>query len=170
MSMMETVVLPAIVQPIKRITFIVKESLLTYPVFGHIMRSRDPIAVTRTNPRQDLKTVMDEGITRLNNGISIIVFPQTTRSMVFDPEQMGTIGEKLAKKANVPIIPLALRTRAWKNGEIFKDFGKIDPSVDVHFAFGKPIYVMGKGKEEHNIITEYIGMKLQEWDKEPKKD
>ena len=62
MSMMETVALPAIISPAKNITFIVKESLLRYPVFKHIMRSRNPIAVTRLNPRQDLKTVMEEGV------------------------------------------------------------------------------------------------------------
>jgi 1-acyl-sn-glycerol-3-phosphate acyltransferase len=51
MSMMETFVLPAMVQPVKPVTFVVKETLLSYPVFKYVMRSRKPIAVTRTNPR-----------------------------------------------------------------------------------------------------------------------
>jgi len=85
MSIMETVVLPAIINPAKNITFIVKESLLAYPIFKHIMRSRNPIAVTRINPRQDLKTVMEEGEKRLREGLSVVVFPQTTRSVSFDP-------------------------------------------------------------------------------------
>ena len=62
MSMMETLILPVMVQPIKPVTFVVKETLLSYPVFKHIMLSRNPIAVTRTNPRQDLKTVLNEGL------------------------------------------------------------------------------------------------------------
>jgi 1-acyl-sn-glycerol-3-phosphate acyltransferase len=165
MSMMETVVLPAIINPAKNITFIVKESLLRYPVFKHIMRSRNPIAVSRVNPRQDLKTVMEEGVDRLRKGISIVVFPQTTRSVSFDPEQMTSIGVKLAKKAEAPIIPLALDTSAWKNGNFIKDFGKIDVSKDVHFAFGEPIRVQGKGTEEHQVIIEYIETKLKEWKK-----
>jgi 1-acyl-sn-glycerol-3-phosphate acyltransferase len=168
MSMTETVVLPAIISPAKNITFIVKESLLRYPVFKHIMRSRNPIAVTRTNPRQDLKTVMEEGVARLREGISIVVFPQTTRSVSFDPEQMSSIGVKLAKKAGVPVIPLALDTSAWKNGKYIKDFGKIDVSKNIYFAFGEPICVQGKGMEEHRIVIEYIETKLEEWNKEGK--
>jgi 1-acyl-sn-glycerol-3-phosphate acyltransferase len=169
MSIMETLVLPFIVQPVKKMTFIVKESLLTYPVFKHIMRSRNPIAVTRTNPRQDLKTVMAVGVERLRQGISIIVFPQTTRSVLFDPEQLSSIGVKLAKKAQVPIIPLALQTSAWKNGKFFKDFGGIDASIDARFAFGEPIYVKSKGAEEHQMIVDFIDKKLKEWKNDKRK-
>ncbi len=168
MSMTETVVLPAIINPAKNITFIIKESLLRYPVFKHIMRSRNPIAVTRANPRQDLKTVMEEGVERLRKGISIVVFPQTTRSVSFDPEQMSSIGVKLAKKAEVPVVPLALDTSAWRNGKYIKDFGKIDVSKDIYFSFGEPIHVQGKGTEEHRMVIEYIETKLKEWKKDGK--
>jgi 1-acyl-sn-glycerol-3-phosphate acyltransferase len=163
MSMMETLVLPVIINPVKNVTFIVKESLLRYPIFKHIMISRNPIAVSRTNPRQDLKTVMAEGVERLGKGISVIVFPQTTRSSSFDPEQMSSLGVKLAKKADVPIVPLALRTSAWNNGKFIKDFGKIDMKERVYFAFGEPLRIQDKGAEEHQMVTEYIQAKLKEW-------
>src|SRR5690606_26595409 len=45
MSSLETMVLPAIVRPIKQVTFVVKQSLLYYPIFKHVMRSRNPVAV-----------------------------------------------------------------------------------------------------------------------------
>lgn len=163
MSVLETVLLPAILQPVRPVTFIVKQSLLTYPVFGHIMRSRDPIALTRTNPRQDLKAVLEGGVDRLGRGVSIIVFPQTTRSVAFDPKQFSTIGVKLAGRGKVPIVPLALRTDAWSNGKRLKDFGPIDPSKPVHFSFGEPIHVEGRGAEEHQKIIQRIKDKLQEW-------
>jgi len=165
MSMMETVILPIILRSDKRLTFVVKESLLSYPVFKHVMRSREPIAVTRTNPRQDLKVVMEQGVETLVQGISIVVFPQTTRSITFDPAQMSSIGVKLAKKAGVPIIPLALQTSAWSNGKLIKDLGKIDAAKDVYIAFDAPISVKGKGGEEHQMIIEFIQAKLQEWNK-----
>jgi 1-acyl-sn-glycerol-3-phosphate acyltransferase len=165
MSMMETVILPIILSSAKRLTYVIKESLLSYPVFKHVMRSRDPIAVTRTNPRQDFKTVMEQGMARLGNGISIIVFPQTTRALTFDPEQMNSIGVKLAKKAGVPIIPLALQTSAWGNGKMIKDLGKIDSAKKVYFAFDAPLMVKGKGGEEHEMIIEFIQAKLKEWER-----
>ncbi len=166
MSMMETLILPVMVQPIRPVTFIVKEALLAYPVFQHVLRSQNPIAVTRTNPRQDLKTVLSEGLDRLSSDISIIVFPQTTRSHTFDAKQMSSIGVKLAKKAGVPVVPLALKTDCWQNGERIKDFGRLDAAKTAHFAFGEPIIVEGKGDAEHEAVNAFITQKLKEWNVE----
>jgi 1-acyl-sn-glycerol-3-phosphate acyltransferase len=163
MSTLETAVLGGIIQPLKDVTFIVKQSLLEYPVFKHVMRSRDPIAVNRNNPREDLKAVLEGGCERLRNGISIIVFPQTTRTTEFDSAQFNTIGIKLAKKADVPVVPLALRTDAWGNGRYIKDFGKIDPSKKVYFHFGPPIRIAGRGQAEHEAVVMFITKKLREW-------
>ncbi|MCP4342489.1 MAG: 1-acyl-sn-glycerol-3-phosphate acyltransferase [Desulfobulbaceae bacterium] len=163
MSMMETLLLPAMVQPIKPVTFVVKDTLLSYPVFKHVVGARNPIAVTRTNPRQDLKTVLNEGLDRLKKDISIIVFPQTTRSHTFDEKQMSSIGVKLAKKAGVPIVPLALKTDCWQNGKRFKDFGKLDVTKTAHFAFGEPMIVEGKGDAEHAAVKAFIAGKLKGW-------
>lgn len=162
MSMLETVILPTIIQPVKPMTFVIKQSLLEYPVFKHIMRSRKPVAVSRENPRQDLKTVLEEGTERLQAGISVIIFPQTTRTQSFEPAQLNTIGIKLAKKADVPVIPLALVTDAWQNGTYLKDFGKIDPSKKAVFAFGEPLRVEGRGNQEHTHIIEFIQQCIQE--------
>ncbi len=163
MSFLETVILPSIMLPFLKITYVVKESLLEYPIFKHVMRSRNPIAVTRTNPRKDLKTVMTEGVDRLQEGISIIVFPQTTRSTEFDPKQLSTIGVKLAKKAGVPVVPLALKTDALTNGKLLKDFGKIDPTKKLYFSFGQPLDVNSRGGEEHQKVLDFIGSKMQQW-------
>lgn len=163
MSMLETIVLPAIVQPVKDVTFVVKQSLLDYPVFRHILRSRDPIAVTRDNPREDFKSVMQGGTKRLSNGRSIVVFPQTTRSKTFEPENFNTIGAKLALKARVPIVPLALMTDAWSNGKRIKDFGPILPTKKVRFAFGEPIVMSGRGAEQHQQTIDFIESKVRSW-------
>ena len=169
MSMMETLVLPVMIQPIKPVTFVIKEDLLSYPVFQHVMRSRNPIAVSRTNPRQDLKVVLTEGQERLQKGISVIVFPQTTRSHLFSSEQMSSIGVKLAKKADVPVIPLALKTDCWQNGRWIKDFGRLDVAKTAHFAFGRPIAkVLGKGDEEQALVNAFIAGELQNWESETK--
>ena len=116
MSTLETFVLPGLLIPFTRTTFVVKKSLTEYPVFRHVMVNRDPVVVERTNPREDFKVVMEEGGRRLADGISVVVFPQTTRTTAFDPEQFNTIGVKLAKRAGVPIVPVALKTDAWGNG------------------------------------------------------
>ncbi|MBT8345076.1 MAG: 1-acyl-sn-glycerol-3-phosphate acyltransferase [Desulfofustis sp.] len=163
LSVMETVVLPSWILSHKPFTYVIKQSLLEVPIFKHVMSSLDPIAVTRTNPRLDLKIVLEQGVERVKQGLSIMVFPQTTRTP-FNPEQFSTIGVKLARKAGVPIIPLALRTDAWQNGKIAKDFGKIVPSRKVFFAFGEPLVVTGKGSEEQLKIIDFIETSLAAWE------
>jgi 1-acyl-sn-glycerol-3-phosphate acyltransferase len=163
MSTLETFVLPVIIAPIKDITFVVKQSLIEYPVFKHVMRSRNPITVGRSNAREDLKAVLEGGDERLRAGLSIVIFPQTTRTLVFDKEQFNTIGIKLAKKAGVPVVPLALKTDAWGNGRHLKDFGRINPALTVHFAFGEPLTIGDRGVEEHQRIVDFITGKLREW-------
>ncbi|HXX57907.1 MAG TPA: lysophospholipid acyltransferase family protein [Thermodesulfovibrionales bacterium] len=165
MSTLETFVLPSLIAPIKDVTFVVKKSLVDYPVFRHVMRSRDPVTVGRTNPREDLKAVLEGGAERLNAGRSMIIFPQTTRSTEFDPGGFNTIGVKLAKRADVPIIPVALKTDAWGNGRFLKDFGRIDPSRKVYFSFGEPLRVRDRGIEEHQMVIEFITDRLGEWNR-----
>jgi 1-acyl-sn-glycerol-3-phosphate acyltransferase len=163
MSILETFVLPCLIQPHRDVTFVVKESLITYPLFGHVMRNRKPVVVGRDNPREDLKTVLEEGQKRLEANISIIIFPQTTRSVEFDPKKFNSLGVKLAKRCNVPVVPFALKTDAWGLGRRLKDFGPIRPEKTVHIHFAEPMPVKGSGREEHNAVVAFIEKNLAAW-------
>jgi len=163
MSTLETFVLPCIIRPYLEIAFVVKEDLVKYPFFKHVMISTDPIVVTRTDARSDLRAVLDRGQERLRRNISVIIFPQKTRTVDFNPKQFNTIGIKLAKRAGTPIVPFALKTNAWGNGRRIKDFGKIDPSKTVHIRFGDPMTIKNHGKEEHEFIIRFIQDKLRTW-------
>jgi 1-acyl-sn-glycerol-3-phosphate acyltransferase len=163
MSILETFVLPCLIVPHRNVTFVVKESLITYPLFGHVMRSRNPVVVGRENPREDLRLVLEEGQQRLEADISIVIFPQTTRSVEFDPKKFNSLGVKLAKRCNVPVVPFALKTDAWGLGRRLKDFGRICPEKTVHIHFGEPMTVQGSGKEEHSRVVEFIEKNLAEW-------
>jgi 1-acyl-sn-glycerol-3-phosphate acyltransferase len=163
MSTLETFVLPGIVARFRETTFVVKQSLVDYPVFKHVMRSRDPVTVGRTNPRADLAAVLEGGERKLKAGVSMIVFPQSTRSTVFDPAEFNTIGVKLARRAGAPIVPVALKTDAWGHGRYLSDFGRIRPSSQVHFAFGEPMFVEDRGRETHEAIVQFISVKLAQW-------
>ena len=163
MSTLETIILPGIVQPLKDCTFVVKRAIVEYPIFKHLMLARDPIVVDRVNPREDLVRVLKEGAEQLARGRSIIVFPQTTRTVTFDPAHFNTIGIKLAREAGVPIVPVAVRTDAWGIGKLIKEFGKIDVSLPVRFAFGPPMNVEGRGNSTQQAIIRYIVNQLESW-------
>ena len=163
MSALETFVLPWFVLQHKPMTFVVKKDLLKIPFFGVVTSGWDPIAVGRKNPREDLKCVMEKGQERLERGVSVVVFPQSTRMLTFDPARFNTIGVKLARRAKVPVLPVALKTDAWANGKRVKDFGPIDASKEIHFSFGEPLAVTGNGKAEHEQCVEFVQGKLVEW-------
>ena len=163
MSILETFVLPCLIQPYRDVTFVVKESLMAYPYFGHVMRNRNPVVVGRENPREDLKLVLEEGRKRLEANVSVVIFPQTTRSVEFDPAKFNSLGIKLARRCNAPAVPFALKTDAWGLGQRIKDFGPIRPDKTVRFHFGEPMTVRGSGKEEHNAIVEFIQGNLAAW-------
>jgi len=164
MSTLETMILPCIIAPHRRVTFVVKESLVRHPLFGHIMRSRDPIVVGRTDPRKDLEAVINGGMELLSKGISIIIFPQSTRSLEFKPEEFNTLGVKLAKKAGVKVVPIALKTNYWGQGKIVKELGPIDRHKPIFIKFGEPFEVTGSGKEENQKIIDFILASLKEWE------
>ena len=165
MSTLETMILPSIIGTQKELTFVVKESLVKHPLFGDVMRSRNPIVVGRTDPRKDLEAVMNEGVDKLNNGISIVIFPQSTRSVEFKPEDFNSLGVKLAKKAGVKVVPIALKTDFWGNGKVIKEIGPLDHKKHIHIKFGEPMSITGNGKDENQKIIEFIKASVEEWGK-----
>ena len=121
------------------------------------------------NPRMalsaHLEAVMNGGTELLSKGSSIVIFPQSTRNLVFKPEEFNSIGVKLAKKAGVPVVPVAIKTDFWGNGRLIKELGPIDNKKTIHIKFGEPFMVTGNGKEENNRIISFIQESLEEWNK-----
>jgi 1-acyl-sn-glycerol-3-phosphate acyltransferase len=163
MSAIETTVLNAIIGPRLNFTFIFKRSLLKLPYMGAALKALDAIPVDRVNPRDDFKTILTEGTKKLAAGRSILVFPQSTRSVQFIPEEFNTIGVKLARSAGVKVLPLALKTDFLASGKIFNDFGPIHPNRHIHFEFGDPIEVTGNGREAHQQVIDFITERLSAW-------
>ncbi len=164
MSTLETMVFPSLIAPLREVTFVVKDSLVRHPLFGDVMRSRDPIVVGRSDPRKDLEAVMNGGMERLSKGISIIIFPQSTRSLEFKPEEFNSLGVKLAKKAGVPVVPVAIKTDFWGNGKWIKELGPIDSKKHIYIKFGEPFNSNGKregGKPEDNFLYTIIPRRME---------
>ena len=136
---------------------------MKYPVFGKILSVLDPIQVNRTNPREDLRVVLDKGVSLLEKGRSIIVFPQQTRTTGVDTKQFNSLGVKLAKRSGSLIVPVAVKTDLWSNGKIIKDLGWIDPQKNVCIELGESIDVQSNGKEAHEIVINFIQSRLAKW-------
>ncbi len=163
MGLLETLILPSFIEPVRRTTFVIKKSLLNFPLFGEIMKSTNPIVVGRENPREDLVNVLLEGRNNLEKNISIILFPQSTRQPFFDKKKFNSLGVKLAGRGKAVIVPFALKTDFLENGRFIKDFGKLNRKKTVYMKFGEPVEIKNSGKEEQEKIIEFISENLMEW-------
>jgi 1-acyl-sn-glycerol-3-phosphate acyltransferase len=165
MSTLETVIFPCLFVPFRPISFVVKEALVKGRVFGPIMRSRNPITVSRTNAREDFRAVLDQGKEILEKGVSLVIFPQATRRQEFVPGQFNSLGIKLAKNVGVKVLPVAIKTDFWGESKTIKGFGPLGREKPIHMVFGEPMTVKGNGKEEHQQIIRFISSYLEEWEK-----
>lgn len=163
MSLVETFILPGIVLAFSRVNFVIKEELRHYPVLGPIFRELGLIAVSRQNPREDFKVVLREGHKFISSGGSVIIFPQATRSVGLDIGAFNTLGIKLAARAGVPVVPVAIKTDFHGNGKWIKDMGPIDPRKKLYFKFGAPMLVEGKGRDAHQYVVDFISENLRSW-------
>ena len=166
MSLLETGLLHSVVRGYLDFSFVVKESLLKVPFFRHIIMALDVIPVTRTNPREDLKTMLREGKRILDSGRSLIVFPQSTRMETLEPDKFNSIGVKLARASGAAVLPLALKTDFLANGRLIRDLGGIRPKRRVCFEFAPPLEVVGTGQEQQHAIVGFINSRLAEWKKQ----
>ena len=164
MSLLETGVFHAVAREYVDFAFVVKDTLMKVPYFKDILKSIGNIPVERKDPREDLKTVLNEGKKILSAGKSLIVFPQSTRSVTFDPEKFNSLGVKIAKSAGVPIVPFALKTDFLTQGKgIFRDLGPVHPGRETWFEFGPAMEVTGNGKEQLQQTVEFIQDRLEKW-------
>jgi len=163
MSLFETIALPAMLLAYGPLTIVVKESLLHYPLFGIPMRATRPIAVTRRDARRDLQTVLTEGEARLRAGGSVLLFPQATRAAAFDPRLFNSLGAKLADRAGVPLLPVAVRTDFAGIGTWMKDFGPVDPARPVRFAAGPVLLPDRPARERHRETLAFLSRTLSGW-------
>ncbi|MCA9917335.1 MAG: 1-acyl-sn-glycerol-3-phosphate acyltransferase [Anaerolineales bacterium] len=162
MSSLEGNIMGCLLLPHLDFTYVIKESLTRYPVFGPVIGSRQPITVGRTNPREDLQKVLQDGVELLKNGRSILLFPQHTRTPEFIPAEFNSLGVKLASRAGVSVLPVAVKTDFLVNGRYLRDFGPLDRQKPICVAFGKPFRVTNS-KQAHQEIIQFIEHHLAEW-------
>ena len=84
-----------------------KKAIFSIPLLGWQMRAAGDVPIVRGD-RESARRAMDEMRRRLASGVSVILFPEGTRS----PD--GSLGEfrdgafRLAIEAGVPVVPLAI--------------------------------------------------------------
>ena len=165
MSTLETVMLPFVLLTYGPIATVVKQSLSHLPFLTRAAAHMGLIPIGRKSPREDLMTIFNVCGERIKEGISITIYAQGTRQPVFSRKSWGSIGTKLAERAGVPVVPIAVKTdieptrpgaKGW-----FKDFGTVDPSKTIRISCG-PV-LTGSSKEMQRASFDWIKSRLDEW-------
>ena len=163
MSTLETMVFPTALNAFGPLAIVLKQSLADIPYVGAAALAVGAIAVSRKNARADLQTVLEQGAKRLADGSSVLLFPQGTRQAVFDPKKFNSLGSKLAERAGVPLVPLAVKTDILQTGKWIKDFGEVDPNKPIRFACGPVLPASLGARQTHDQSVAFIESKLKAW-------
>jgi 1-acyl-sn-glycerol-3-phosphate acyltransferase len=86
---------------------LVKRELLNIPFFGWAFRLLRPIAIDRTDTRGALRTLINEGGARLDQGIWVVLFPEGTRVPINEQRNFQIGGAALAEAAARPVLVVA---------------------------------------------------------------
>lgn len=134
----------------RNLGFIAKKEMMKIPVIGYWLEKTKSVPLDRDNPRSAIKSIND-GINNINEGCSMVIFPEGTRS------KDGKVGEfkkgslKLATKSKVPIVPVSI-DRASRS---FEDNRKFRPAK-IKVVFGEKVDTKKLSKEEEKSLTENI--------------
>jgi len=129
-------------------SWIAKEELFRIPLFGYAMKRAGYLPLDRSDGRRALKT-MEAAAEKIRGGVSVVIFPEGTRSMDGNLLPFKRGGFLLAARAGVPVVPFTINGSARVNPP--KQV-KIKPGK-ITIRFGDPIPTEGAtGKRRDELI------------------
>ncbi|WP_191601922.1 lysophospholipid acyltransferase family protein [Marinomonas algicola] len=99
----ETYFLQVLVTPLSTV---LKKELLSVPFFGWGLRMVQPIAIDRAQKSNALKQILKQGKERIEDGRSVLIFPEGTRVKVGQEKEFNKGAAMLATSSNAPILPI----------------------------------------------------------------
>lgn len=129
------------------ILFIGKAEVKKLPFVRVWFRDIGGLYMDRGDIRQSFKVIID-GIERLKNGHSVAIFPEGTRKISREINDFKGGSFKLATKANVPIVPVAMQDTF----KLLEEKRRARPSK-IYVNIGKPIDVVNLTKEQRQTIA-----------------
>ena len=119
-----------------RFKWVARESLLKVPLIGSLLKVGNHILFSRGS-FSSVKEVYRKAAKQLKGGMSVLFFPEGTRSDTDEMKEFQNGAFKLAIKEKMPILPISIsgtREAIPKGGWIFKAkvFGKLEvmPAID----------------------------------------
>jgi len=114
---------------------VIKRELLYFPIWGWSLLTLKSIVINRKNQRAALRALLEQGTGYLNEGLSVLIFPEGTRTAPGELRKFSIGGAMLAHKSGYPVIPVAHNAGDfWPRYSFFKYPGvikvKIGPAIE----------------------------------------
>jgi 1-acyl-sn-glycerol-3-phosphate acyltransferase len=131
--------------------WLAKKELFRIPLFGLAMRRSGCIPIDRSDRKKALEG-MEEAVRRINEGISVVIFPEGTRSpdAALLPFKKG--GFMLALQAQVPVLPVAISG----SGAIMPKHSRWIRGGIIHVDIFPAIATAGRGIAERDTLLEQV--------------
>lgn len=114
--------------------FISKVEVKKAPIISSWMEVMNCVFIDRKDRRSAVKSIRD-GVEKLKNGHSIVIFPEGTRSKGGPIGDFKAGGLRLAKDAGVPIVPIGIKGTA----DIFEKNNRLVRPANVQINICQPI-------------------------------
>lgn len=131
--------------------FVARDNLRQIPLYGRWMDRIRSIMIHREDPRAALKAIA-EGVEYIEEGFSLLIFPEGTRALGGPMGNFKAGALKLATKPGVPIIPVSINGtyQAFEESGVFR--GRRPIGIIIH----PPVETKGLSRQEEKALTEKV--------------
>jgi 1-acyl-sn-glycerol-3-phosphate acyltransferase len=119
--------------------WVLKRELLWIPFIGWGLKLLRPISIDRGAGHRAVNQVLEQGKSRLADGLWIIIFPEGTRVVAGETRKFGVSGAVLAAETGKYIVPLSHNA-----GSFWVRRGIVKKPGTVRVVIGEPISSAGK--------------------------
>ncbi len=147
-STWETFMLPLLLSPQVPV---LKQELLSIPLFGWLLKRIHPIAIDRSKKTNALRQVIQQGTERLAAGYHVLIFPEGTRVAPGQRKVFSKSAAMLARQCRVPVLAVAHNSgEHWPNHSWIKTPGEIRVSISPAFT-------------DHDLSTSELNDLVEHW-------
>ena len=127
--------------------YVAKNVLSKIPFYGEWIKQIRGVFIEREDTRSSLRAI-SEGIELIEQGFSLFVFPEGTRSKSYDVAEFKKGSLRLATKPEVPIIPITL----YGTHLVWEEQLYLKKGASVEIIIHPPIETKGMSKAESNNL------------------
>ena len=130
--------------------FVAKKELAKVPLYGPWILEVRSVLIERDHPRESIKAI-SKGINFINDGFSMMIYPEGTRSQGPEMGEFKKGAMKLATKPGVPIVPVSI-DGTWR---CFEEKGKMQ-GAKIGMIIHPAIETKDLTKEEEHNLSDRV--------------